>query len=232
MTTASPTSASPAPIVTQAADRLRTDIISGAFAPGAKLKIQELQSDYGFSSSPLREALNRLSQEGLVQADAGRGFRAPELSLSDFIDITGLRLLVDLEALRKSIELGDDQWESEIVASYYRLEKVESRLGSGPVALDNEWATAHKSFHSMLISSCNSPRLIQFSSALFDQADRYRRISARARQRPRNKSKEHKQLMDATLQRNVDLAGILLRDHINHTKENVAKTLDPRHSEG
>jgi DNA-binding GntR family transcriptional regulator len=63
------------PLVDQAFQRLRRDVLTGTFAANAKLKVEELQEAYGFSSSPLREALSRLSQEGLVRADERRGFR-------------------------------------------------------------------------------------------------------------------------------------------------------------
>jgi DNA-binding FadR family transcriptional regulator len=59
----------------QAFQSLRQDVLKGAYGPGSKLKVESLQTVYGFSSSPLREALARLAQEGLVRADERRGFR-------------------------------------------------------------------------------------------------------------------------------------------------------------
>jgi len=66
--------ASAAPLVEQAFARLRADVLAGAFAAGAKLKLDELQGLYGYSSSPLPEALSRLSQEGPVPS-ASRPYR-------------------------------------------------------------------------------------------------------------------------------------------------------------
>ena len=84
------------PLVDQAFQRLRHDVLTGTFAAGRKLKVEELQSAYGFSSSPLREALSRLSQEGLVRADERRGFRVAPLSVDDLADITRMRLMLDV----------------------------------------------------------------------------------------------------------------------------------------
>src|SRR5690606_39589240 len=81
---------------------LRRDVLSGHAEPGVKLKMELLQQRYGFSSSPLREALNRLVQEGLVVADERRGFRAAELSLADLRDINHMRLLLDPQALSEA----------------------------------------------------------------------------------------------------------------------------------
>ena len=122
----------------QAFQVLRGDVLSGRHAPESKLKVDALQQMYGFSSSPLREALNRLVQEGLVKADERRGFRVTPISPSDLADITKMRLMLDIPALLESIKAGDDAWEAQIVAAFHRLEKIESRLPQGPVVLDVE----------------------------------------------------------------------------------------------
>jgi DNA-binding GntR family transcriptional regulator len=209
------------PLVEQAFQRLRHDVLIGTFGAGAKLKVEELQAAYGFSSSPLREALSRLSQEGLVRADERRGFRVAALSSDDLRDITRMRLNLDVQALRDSIQIGGDAWEASIVAAFYRLEKVESRLSDGPVILDEEWSGLHRDFHAALLSACPSPRQITWSMSLFDQAERYRRFSARFRKSARRKSTEHKRIMDATLKRDEATACALLSEHILGTQRNV-----------
>jgi DNA-binding GntR family transcriptional regulator len=210
-----------APLVDQAFQRLRHDVLTGTFAAGTKLKVEDLQASYGFSSSPLREALSRLSQEGLVRADERRGFRVAALAPEDLHDITRMRVMLDVQALRESIEQGDDAWETAIVAAYYRLEKVESRLPDGPVILDEEWSALHRGFHAALLAACPSPRQLAWSASLFDQAERYRRFSARHRKSARRKSNEHKKLMEATLRRDAATACALLTEHIRSTMRNV-----------
>ena len=213
------------PLVDQAFQRLRHDVLSGNHVAGTKLKVEDLQATYGFSSSPLREALSRLSQEGLVRADERRGFRVAHLSVDDLHDITRMRLMLDVQALRESIEHGDDAWEASIVAAFYRLDKVEARLPDGPVILDDEWSGLHRDFHATLLAACPSQRQLAWSASLFDQAERYRRVSARHRKVARRKSTEHKRLMDATLKRDADTACALLGEHIMGTQRNVVAAL-------
>src|SRR4051812_27786920 len=124
------------PLTEIAFRQLRRDVLIGTFAAGNKLKLDELQEHYGLSSSPLREALSRLAQEGLVRADERRGFRVAALSAADLADITRMRLMIDLEALANSIDEGDDEWEASLVAAYHRLEKMEGKLSDGPVILN------------------------------------------------------------------------------------------------
>ena len=213
------------PLTELAFRNLRHDVLVGTFEAGSKLKLDELQSHYGFSSSPLREALSRLTQEGLVRADERRGFRVAPLSMDDMNDITHMRLMLDVQALRSSIEHGDDEWEGAIVAAFHRLEKVESRLSDGPVILDEEWSDVHRTFHSALIAACVSERQRTWSASLFDQVERYRRYSARYRQVGRRKSNEHRKIMDATLRRDADTACVLLSEHILSTQRNVEAAL-------
>ncbi len=117
-------STSAATVSEQAFLSLRRDVLQGEHPPGAKLKLELLQVQYGFSSSPLREALNRLAQEGLVRADERRGFRVAPISAEDMADITRMRLMIDVPALRDAIASGDDAWEAALVASFHRLERL------------------------------------------------------------------------------------------------------------
>lgn len=208
-------------LVEQAFTRLRKDVLLGSFAAGGKLKIDELQVAYGLSSSPLREALSRLAQEGLVRADRRRGFRVAPITAEDMADITRMRLMLDVQALGDAMACGDDGWEAAIVAAFYRLEKVESRIGEGPTMLDDEWSSLHREFHAALIAACPSPRQRAWSASLFDQAERYRRYSSSQRRTLRSKTNEHKKIMDAALKRDVKVAIALLRDHILGTQRNV-----------
>ena len=224
-TAGTPTGTTPGTVSEQAFLSLRRDVLQGEHPPGAKLKLELLQVQYGFSSSPLREALNRLAQEGLVRADERRGFRVAPISAEDMADITRMRLMIDVSALRDSIAAGDDAWEADLVARFHRLERLESRLPEGPVVLDADWVQRHRDFHQALLAACPSQRQLALSASLFDQAERYRQISGRHRQSLRRKNEEHRRLMQATLKRDADTACALLSEHMLSTQRNVVAAL-------
>ncbi|MEO8857796.1 MAG: FCD domain-containing protein [Burkholderiaceae bacterium] len=209
----------------QAFVRLRRDVIGGARAPGVKLKLDELQEAYGYSSSPLREALTRLSQEGLVKTDDRRGFRVAQISSEDLADLTYMRLMVELPALRLAIELADDAWEATVVAAAHRLQRAEARLGEGLQVLDEAWSQVHRHFHMSLLAGCPSQRQLALCASLFDQAERYRRFSARHRVSSRSKNREHMRLLEAVLKRDADTACALLAEHTQGTQRNVNAAL-------
>lgn len=213
------------PLSERAFQLLRGKILRCEYDPGEKLKNEAMQRDLGLSSSPLREALNRLVAEGLVVSDERRGFSVAPVSVADLREVTRLRLMLDGEALAESIELGDDQWEANIVTAFHWLSRIEARHGDGPLTLDADWTLRHKDFHMALLAACTSRKLLKLSAALFDQSERYRRLSIRYRVEPRHKAAEHGEMMDVVLSRKKEQAVALLQDHISKTAENVAAVL-------
>lgn len=213
------------PLGEQAFRILRRQILHGDLPPGSKLKLEELQRSTGLSSSPLREALNRLAVEGLVQAHDNRGFRAASISPADLHDVYTLRRVVEVAALERSMADGDDAWEAAALAAFHRLERVEARITSGLLALNDEWTERHRDFHLALYAACGSPRQLALIGQLFDQAERYRRLSARHRDEPRNKVGEHRALMDLALARKGEAACKALVEHMDKTEANVAQVL-------
>ena len=194
---------------------IRTDVIAGRLRPGAKLRVEQLRANYEIGATPLREALSRLSADGFVIAEGQRGFRVVPMSFADLQDITRVRTLVEMEALRDSIENGDEAWESNLVAAYYRLSKLEGRADSGYEARER----ANGEFHSALLAGCSSPLLLRMHRTLYDQHKRYRNISLLTANVPRDVHKEHKAIYDAALARKSKQACDATRLHIERTME-------------
>ncbi|MGN6651227.1 GntR family transcriptional regulator [Trinickia sp.] len=214
------------PLIDVAFARMKTSIIRCELAPGTRLKVESLSKAYGLSSSPIREALNRLAQDGIVQATENRGFWVAPISIDDFKDITRVRVLLELEALSDSIAHGDEEWEVAVLTAFHRLSLAEKRLGSGPVALDDDWSERHRAYHMALLSATPSALLSNMVGSLFDRAERYRRYSARHRTEERHKNSEHEALMKAAIDRDTEKATRLLRKHIEGTLTRVAGALE------
>ncbi len=207
---------------------LRREILDGAFEPGARLRTEELRARFGVSGSTVREALTRLLGEALVTSEGQRGFRVAPASMDDFRDLTDVRKLIETEALRQSIANGDEAWESRIVASFYRLSKVEERLSENVSGAINDFEHRNLEFHSALIAACPSRWLHHINGLLFQQSERYRRMSMAKRTIPRDVHAEHQAIMDATLARDADLACKLTVDHIERTLVVLRASLTPR----
>jgi len=213
------------PVAERAYRALRQAIVRGEFEPGARLRVEELSKRFAVSSSPLREALNRLSEQGLVRALENRGFRVAPLTAAGVSDLARVRTLVECEALRDAITHGTDAWEAQAVAAGHALALAERRLGDQPRTLDDDWSARHRAFHLSLYAACSSPLLLDLADVLFDNAERYRRWAGRWRQAPRRKHDEHQRLLKAVLARDIPSAVELLRVHISHTEQLVSAAL-------
>lgn len=213
------------PVAERAYRALRQAIVRGEFEPGARLRVEELGRRFAVSSSPVREALNRLSEQGLVRALENRGFRVAPLTAAGVSDLARVRTLVECEALRDAIAHGSDAWEAQAVAAGHALALAERRLGDQPRTLDDDWSARHRAFHLSLYAGCTSPLLLDLADVLFDNAERYRRWAARWRQAPRRKHDEHQLLLKAVVTRQSERAVELLRQHITHTERLVAAAL-------
>jgi GntR family carbon starvation induced transcriptional regulator len=191
--------------------RLRADIVSSRLAPGAKLRLEDLRKTYGVGFSPLREALSRLAENRLVVAIGQRGFRVPEVSAEEIVDVAMVRKEVEGFALRLAIRHGDDLWEARLTAA---SEKFALLQRSGKNAGEDVWESRHRDFHAALIAACHSPCLLHLHGLLTDQFDRYRRLSAKSRLPNAPRWLSHKGIMQAAIARNADKAVKLLEDHI------------------
>ncbi len=213
----------PKTLVEGAYRRLRRDIIEGVHRPGEKLRVEHLKDRYEVGAGTLREALQLLVTDALVVAQGQRGFRVASISLDDFADITNTRVLIETEALRQSIRLGDDAWEARVLGAFHLLTKAEDKLGEAADAAPNEWEVRNRVFHEVLISASPSRWLRHFQTILYHQSERYRRLSLFKQTIPRTISRdihaEHQAILDTTLARQETEACRLLGDHISRTLE-------------
>ena len=199
--------------------RLKADIISSRLPPGTKLRLHDLRESYGVGFSPLREALSRLAENRLVVAVGHRGFRVPEASAEDIMDVAMVRRQIEGFTLRLAIRYGDDLWEARARAAGDRLTMLHS---SGKNFSESTWETRHREFHYALIAACPSPCLMHLFGVLSDQFDRYRRLSAKSRLPNAPRWLVHKEILKATLARNTDKAVKLLEDHITEAARLIA----------
>jgi DNA-binding GntR family transcriptional regulator len=203
-------------------DRLRRDLISAAFMPGEKLAIDVLRERYGAGASPVREALNRLSAEGWVLQSDQRGFRVPSVSVDQLEELTRTRCLLNEITLREAIARADGETDEAIVVALHRLSRTPSRAPDDPKRINPEWEARHRAFHASLVAACGSPWLIDFDAMLFEQAARYRALSARSKI-GRDVQKEHQGIADAVIARNVAESVRLANAHITHTSALVSQ---------
>ena len=198
-------------------DQLRTDLLGGVLEPGSKLAIEALAEHYQTSATPLREALNRLVSDGLVERREQRGFVVAGISAEDLAEITRTRCWLEEIALRESIAAHRTDWEEALVLAHHRLARTPRSLAADRFEDNPDWEPLHRAFHRALIGGCGSRWLLGFCEQLADQHHRYRRLSAPRAFAKRGVKTEHQQLMEAALAGRADEAVALLRQHFERT---------------
>lgn len=210
----------PSANLTQAAyEGLRADLLACRVIPGKKLKIQDLCDRFSVSLGAVREALSRLTSEGLVIAEPQRGFRAAPISAADLVDLTMARVEIDTLCLKRAIASGNVDWEARLIAAAHSLARTPEREPRDSARSNEEWTTAHAAFHLALIDGCGSPWLIQLHTQLYAQSERYRRLSVPFAGRRRNVTKEHNAIVKAVLARDTKTAVSLLSKHLERTTQ-------------
>ena len=203
-------------------EQVRAAILSGQLRPGQRLRISNLSAQHDVSLNVVREALNRLTGEQLVQAVPQIGFAVTDLSLEDLADLVKVRVAIESTALRWSIEHGDMNWESQIVAAHYLLANTPVTSPDDNSGLPTyEWIRTHSDFHAVVLSGCANRRMQDVTRSLSDAAELYRRWSLplAARDLPA----EHAEIMQATLDRDADRAVAALAAHIELTRNTLVE---------
>nr|BAH89948.1 GntR family transcriptional regulator [uncultured bacterium] len=195
---------------------LRQKILMAELAPESRLRVEELRQQYGVGSSTVREALSHLLVDNLVTAKEQRGFHVAAVSQEDFRQISDVRILLETQAVRDSVTNGDDEWENRVVAAAHQLAKVEAKM---PELRREEdyvvaWEARNNDFHNALVSACTNDWLLRFRAQVFAHSFRYRRLSVKERNVPRDVRAEHQALFEAAIARDVERAVEVTIEHI------------------
>ena len=206
-------------------ERLRDDIITGSQPPTHKLHIRNLCERFSVGLSPMREALSRLSSEGLIKQTDRRGFSVAPVSLPELLDLTRARCWINEIGLRESIARGDDAWEEKLVLSFYRMQRTPRVVADSTTGRNPEWERAHREFHLSLVSGCGSDWVVGICDKLFDASERYRHWARRAGVVRSMAEDEHRTIMEAAVKRDSAAAIALLNAHFQRTAELVERVV-------
>jgi DNA-binding GntR family transcriptional regulator len=198
--------------------KIRGDILQGQLKPEEKLKIHALRLRYGTVASPLREALSQLTADGLVTRVEKRGFRVARANNDDLDELVQARCWIESQALRESMEHARPEWQHAVVIAIYELTRAPRSIGTGKEFQSNpEWERLHKKFHMALISGCANRIVTDLCDQFYDRAVRYRALSIARAYPKRDVPREHQELADAALDRDVEKAVALLNAHYQRT---------------
>jgi DNA-binding GntR family transcriptional regulator len=190
--------------------RLRELILSGELEPGAVLPQAALARTIGISTTPLREALRRLKQEGLVDLDAHRDARVRPLDAAEARDLLELRGC--LEPLAASLA-AQRRTQAELADLRTALDGLEA-LSAQPSTPQLE---SHHRFHAAIHRASHNALLLETLDGLWVKTDRYRRHgleAGRSDEERDARATEHRQLFEAVRDGDAETAAELMRRHV------------------
>jgi len=215
--------------------RLRTTIVSGELAPGARIRVEDLAAAWDVSPTPLREAVRTLAGEGLIVLRPQRGARVADVSAAETLDVYATRILLEPMVLRLSLERADDRWRQALRAAWDGLERMHAAAPQTPLDLE----PAHAGFHDALLAACDSPSLLRICAQLATQSLRYSVLHGSDAERIGKGRGEHRALYRAALAGDEPQAVTVLAAHLGRSArdslgpEALATLLDRvRHVQG
>jgi len=195
----------------QAYDAIRDAIASGTYGPGQHLRAAEVADRLGISRTPVREALRRLSAEGLVEFFANRGAYVTHWSQSDVEEVFALRTVLEAHAAELAAARLTIAGLEELARFATAMEEV---VGAGP---DREFAALARcngEFHRIIIAAAANQRLSAMISSVVEVALVARTFSVYSEEDLARSMTHHRELIAAFRSRDSIWAGSVMRSHI------------------
>ncbi len=173
------------------AETIRERIMDGAFAPGTQLTESLLAEALGVSRGPVREAFQRLVQEGLLRAEPHRGVFVAELGPDDAADVAVARHAIEREAAERVARLADPEVMQRLAAMVDALSAA---------ATEGRWADVAEAdlrFHEALVDSAGSARLSRMYATLLVETRLCLRALPEHHADPTELVTEHRELLAA-----------------------------------
>ncbi len=205
-------------------DLLREAIVHADYKPGQKLRIDLVGQQLNASIGAVREALSRLTAEGLVVAEPQKGFIVAPISRRDLRDLTDVRISVESHCIEESIEHGDLDWEGRLLSAHHKLRVLGKAYMHPGTPQAERWHALHEQFHDELAAACPNRWWLRLRRQLYVQSERYRRVSGPIDITNRDIVSEHSAIADAALARDKVAASRALRDHLSLTTEIILRS--------
>ncbi len=201
-------------------ERLRQSILDGYFKPGQRLVERTLAQELGTSRTPVREALRKLELEGLVSRRSPQGIVVSTISLKDMMELFNIRSVLEGLAAQLAATRITSSGERRLKQLLVQMEEC---VEKGEVDKLN---LLHTKFHEALYRAASSPHLYQMLSTLREHIARMTRVGYAVAGRLKAATAEHRQILEAVLERKAQEAELLAKQHIENSKQAFLQALN------
>ena len=198
---------------------LRQAILTGELQPGERLMEITLANKLGVSRTPVREAIHKLEQEGLVIMMPRRGAQVEQITEKDLVEVLEVRLGLEEMAVRFACERMTDEQFNAICAAAAEFDAAIDK--NDLTAL----AQADENIHSLIYKATDNACLCNITNNLREQMYRYRIEHLKNQDVRKGLSAEHKAICEALEARNVEEARTILCSHIENQQKSIIRML-------
>lgn len=192
----------------QAYHELRRRILANEMPVGRQYMEQELAEILEMSRTPIREALIRLANEGLIEVRPRHGMRIKPISINDMREIYDV--LTALESSAAGLAAGRGLNGDEIALLRRALADMDAAIEGDDL---DAWAEADARFHRLLVDFAGNARLKAVVGTLIDQSHRIRMLTLRLRPKPMDSNKDHRAVIEAIAAGDADTSRRIHRQH-------------------
>lgn len=199
---------------------IKHKILNCEMKPGSDILEDQLIEQLGSSRTPVREALMRLEQEGLVNIFPRKGSFVAQITLKDIHDIFEIREIVEIQVARMICDCIPEQ---ELL---YFKEKFEQMDEEGNYHTDKDFFELDLAFHKTIVESTENSYLIEFMNKIYDKDYRIRVLTTTLLKEERKRNKvEHIAIIDSILEKDKDKIEEYLAKHIENAKRAALKII-------
>jgi len=203
----------------KAYDIIRGEILNCALAPGQQIVQARLVEKYGLGLTPIREALQRLAHDGLVQPYPRFGYIVSPVTEEMVRHLYEVRMILEAAAVRLAVERASDA----------QLRQIAENARFTYVYKNHEqyvrFLERNAAFHDSIALLAGNPRLAEVLGGLLDELSRIFHLGLDLRDSADEMQAEHTALAEALLARDADQAGQVLREQITRSQQRVLEAL-------
>lgn len=194
---------------------LRDKILYKELKPGTRIDYHEITEELKVSRTPVRDALNRLQQDGLVEVKSRSGSYVSTPRVKDIVEIYDLRKALE----RQAVELAAPHLPKDLLKSLLNeADHAEAAIHRGDVA---PFFQADRNLHQSIIQHSNNQRMITIMDKLEIQIKWFGIIMTTNIERPLQANQMHRKIIEAILDSQIKEAQMLMEEHIEEIKQSI-----------
>lgn len=200
--------------------KLEEEILGGVYERGTALTEMSVSERLGVSRTPVRAALHRLAEEGLVEISPNRGATVIGVTVDDLVDTYKIRVRLEGLSAAMAADRMSEDGKAELTES---VELAEYYMSKGDTERLKELDSA---FHNIIYAASGNRMLNKILSELHRNIRAYRKLSLTVPGRLEKSIGEHREILGAILGGDPERADVLMRVHIERAMDNMVKAME------